>query len=646
MSKIIILDENTANKIAAGEVVERPASVVKELVENSLDAGAASITVEIKNGGITYIKVMDNGSGIEEGDVEIAFERHATSKIMYPDDLESISTMGFRGEALASIAAVSNIELTTRTKDSIYGSFIKLSGGNIIEKTHIGCPVGTTIVVKDLFFNTPARYKFLKKDSTEGGYVADILNRIALGNPDISIKLVNNGTVVLHTPGNNDLLSAAFSVYGREISSKLIKVDYTEDNIKITGYAGTPEIARSNRNHQSIFVNGRFIKSKTVTSAIDEAYKTLLMKNKYAFVILNIDINPSLVDVNVHPAKTEVRFSNDQNIFRIVYNALYGALMGKSLIRNIEFTENEKSVSDVFTGKYPEKYSEEYTEKYPEKYIEKYLNRDYHQKSGFKRSEFHIGDYEQETIDVKDHLVSDTSAPAFEFQNDKTLENNFPGNGYQSNETKEPTPEAMPAKDSKLTPAELLESKIIGQAFSTYILLEYKQEMILIDQHAAHERIMYENLLKKYKNNENLAQTLLNPVTVELTNSEYMLVEAERGFFNKIGFIFENFGNNSIILRAVPYMSSQSDYKSLFLDLIDIAKGVNRQEYTKTEEEALYMMACKAAVKANKKLDNIEVKSLLKEMAGLDNPYSCPHGRPTMIKISMSELEKRFKRIV
>ncbi|HHW30516.1 MAG TPA: DNA mismatch repair endonuclease MutL [Clostridiaceae bacterium] len=641
MSKIIVLDEITVNRIAAGEVVERPASVVKELVENSLDAGASSITVEIKNGGITYIKVMDNGSGIEEGDVEIAFERHATSKIMYPDDLESVSTMGFRGEALASIAAVSNIELTTRTKGSIYGTYIKLSGGTILEKNQKGCPVGTTIIVKDLFFNTPARYKFLKKDSTEGGYVADILNRIALGNPDVSIKLVNNGTVVLHTPGNNDLLSAVFSVYGRDISSRLIKIDYVEDNVRITGYAGKPEIARSNRNHQSIFVNGRYIKSKIVTSAIDEAYKTLLMKNKFPFIILNIDINPSLVDVNVHPAKTEVRFSSEQDTFRIVYNAIYGSVMEKPLIRNIESAGNEYLPGEIYPGQSPGEG----------------ITRDYYQKSDYKWSEFQKDDYKQESFDVKGHLVSDNMSPGSVFQSDElfgnNIESNFPGNRDKSDETAKMTPgdlsdkpEVLPVNDAKMIMDELLEAKIIGQVFSTYILLEYNQEIIIIDQHAAHERIMYESLLRKYKNNETLAQTLLNPVTVELTNSEIMLLEANKDFFNKMGFIFENFGNNSIILRAVPYINSQSDFNSLFLDIIDIAKGVNRQEHTKTEEEALYMMACKAAVKANKKLDNMEVKSLLREMASLDNPYSCPHGRPTMIKMSLRELEKRFKRII
>jgi DNA mismatch repair protein MutL len=585
MSKIIILDENTANKISAGEVVERPSSVVKELVENSLDAGAKNITVEIRNGGIKYIKVMDNGTGLEEGDVEIAFERHATSKIISSIDLCSVSTMGFRGEALASIASVSNIELVTKTKEKTHGSYIKLSGGTVVDIRQKGCPVGTTVIVKDLFFNTPARYKFLKKDSTEGRYVADLLNRIALGNPQVSFKFINNGSTALYTPGNNDLMSTIFGIYGKNVSEKLFKVQYTEDDIIVTGYAGSPEIARASRNHQTIFVNNRFVKDKIVTAAIDEAYKTLLMKNKYAFVVLNIDISSSMVDVNVHPAKTEVRFSNEQEVFRAVYHAIYDALLSKDLVRNIELSQRESIP---------------------------------------RKKPASIDDYQQESIDIRYNLTN--VAPQLVMEEQHVND------------------ELTLVENDKMTLSELVEAKIIGQIFTTYILLETNEELILIDQHAAHERIIYESLLDKFNNSELLSQSLLNSVTIELTHTEINLVNTEKDFFNKLGFIFENFGNNSIVLRAVPYMNFKGDYISLFLDIIDIAKDTSKSNYTKLFEDALYIMACKAAVKANKKLDNLEIQALLRDISNISNPYSCPHGRPTMIKISMSELEKRFNR--
>lgn len=336
MGKIITLDEGTINKIAAGEVVERPTSVVKELVENSIDAGATRIDIEIKKGGISFIKILDNGSGIEEDDIVIAFERHSTSKLKHSDELPSILSLGFRGEALASIAAVSKLEMITRTKNNPYGIKIYIEGGNIVNVSQIGSPVGTSIIVRELFYNTPARFKFLKRDATESGYVSDIVNRIALGNPPISLKFISNGASIIHTPGNSDLLSTIVSVYGIDIGKSVLEIDYKDDLVTITGYAGEPVISRSNRNYQSIFVNGRYVKSKLIASAIDEAYKTYLMKNKFAFAVLKIEINPAAIDVNVHPAKMEIRFSDESGIYRAVYHAIRNALLSGGKILEIK----------------------------------------------------------------------------------------------------------------------------------------------------------------------------------------------------------------------------------------------------------------------------------------------------------------------
>jgi len=585
MGKIIILDENTSNMIAAGEVVERPASVVKELIENSIDAGADNISIEIKNGGISYIKIADNGTGIDEDDIEIAFERHSTSKIKSSEDLESISTLGFRGEALASIAAVSHVQLTTRTRNRPYGMYFEIRGGRIIEAKQTGCPTGTTFVVRDLFFNTPARYKFLKKDSTESGYVSDIITRIALGNPHISFRFTSNGSGIIHTPGNNDLLSVIFSIYGRETAKEIIAVDYQDNSIKITGYAGKPGIARANRNHQSIFVNGRYVKSKIIISAVDEAYKTFLMKNKYAFVVLKIETNPLLIDVNVHPAKMEIRFSNEQDIFRSVYHAVNNALLGRT----------DGTAADIL------KKSEE-TFKFRNKLDELENNK----------AEQKLNDRYNKANECINEAESDYRGEAEEIQEENRFE----------------------------------DAKIIGQIFSTYIILQWGDRVLLMDQHAAHERINYEKMKMNYSNNEPIAQVLLTPVVLELTPSELRFLNENGAFFNRMGFTFEVFGNNSIILRSVPCKETGSDIKAVFLEVLDFAESSGNKDFNMIADEALYTIACKAAVKANTKLDSVEIRNLLKELSKLENPYTCPHGRPTVIEITKHELERMFKRIV
>jgi DNA mismatch repair protein MutL len=591
MGKIIILDENTSNRIAAGEVIERPASVVKELVENSIDAGSDNIIIEIKNGGISYIRVTDNGSGISEDDTEIAFERHSTSKIRSPEDLDSICTLGFRGEALASIAAVSKVQLVTKTEGSPYGMSLEISGGQVIGVRQVGCPVGTSLTVRDLFFNTPARFKFLKKDATEARYVSDIITRIALGHPQISFKLISNGSDIIHTPGNNDLLSVIFSIYGRKTAREVCEINYTDNGIKITGFAGKPEIAWSNRSRQSIYVNGRYIKSKVVSSAIDEAYKTLLLKNRYAFIVLKIEINSLFVDVNVHPAKMDVRFSDEQGLYRCVYDAISNALLSKPGIRTFRAFEEV-----------------------PQKFV-------------FKQSESPAVEYTQQKMPV---------------------DNRFAGE-------KPPEPPCVkdnihkPKAEDNLSVSQeniLSEAKIVGQLFSTYVLLQFNDRILLIDQHAAHERITYEALKRKFEAEESLSQVLISPVVVELTPDEIRLVEDNADFLNRIGYTIESFGNNSIILRSVPYISNNDEIRELFLEIINKLTCLGRKDFGPIAGDTLYIIACKAAVKANRKLDNLEIRNMLKELEKIKNPYTCPHGRPTIIEITKYEMEKMFKRIV
>lgn len=608
MGKIIILDENTANKIAAGEVIEKPASVVKELVENSLDAGADNISIDIRNGGISYIKITDNGSGIDEDDVEIAFERHATSKIRTAEDLASISSMGFRGEALASIAAVSSIQLVTRVKAKPHGIMAEIKGGSVLNVMPAGCPVGTAITIRDLFYNTPARFKFLKKDSTEAGSITEIISRIALGNPHVSFKLTCNGAVVLHTPGNSDQLSAVFSIYGKETAKESYQVSYEDNRIKISGLVGKPEIARSNRNYQSVFINRRFVKSKVIASAVDEAFTTFLMKNKYAFFILNIELNPVLIDVNVHPSKMEVKFSNELDIFRAVYHAVGNALMTQSEIRT------------VLTGS-PKENLFRMNEKKQEKIEYRQQGLSFSKTAGGS-GEFPI---------IRESIQKSEKYMETEKHNETVEYTTGPGN--KNVEEKQ---------DRRL----LADARIIGQAFSTYIILQQDDELVLIDQHAAHERIMYEELKKSRESRIPTSQMLLSAIVLELTNQEIKFLEEHAGFFGSIGYSYDSFGVNSILLRSVPFKEHDGDIKGIFLDVLDYVMNTGRIDRNFNIDETLYTIACKSAVKANRKLDETEIRSLAQCLSEMDNPYTCPHGRPSAIRFKKSDLEKMFKRIV
>jgi DNA mismatch repair protein MutL len=595
MGKIVILDEHTANKIAAGEVVERPASIVKELCENSIDAGATSITVEIKNGGISYIKVADNGSGILKDDVEIAFEKHATSKIRSETDLHSVVTMGFRGEALASIAAVAKVTLVTKTMNEPEGSKVEIQGGAIVTKEDVGCPIGTNIIVRDLFFNTPARYKFLKKDYTEAGYVEDVVTRLALANPEISFRLINNGQVVIHSPGNSDLLSTAFAIFGN-VAKSTVKVHHMEEGVEIKGIAGKPDTARSNRGQETFFINGRYIKNKTVAAAVEEAYKTLIPAGKYPFAILNVMINPQNVDVNVHPTKQEVRFSDENVIFRSVYHALKNALFeGPDLIPDFTVGKSHKAEPPQRTmDHYAQELFEEMRDKEPQKTI-------------FK--------------------------PRLDF--------GFSGNNIGKEDQKKISDVNLYVQEKQ---EEFVPFKIIGTVFSTYIIVEFNNEMYIIDQHAAHERVMYEKLKKRMDLGESISQMLFIPEVIELTHKEIDMIEQNRQAIAKFGFTFENFGNQTIKVNSVPLGSYKGSVKELFLEVVDGLQELSKKEGIEKEDGMLYRIACKSAVKANAGLSKEEISALLKSMESVENPYTCPHGRPTTIKMSQKEIEKRFLR--
>ncbi len=618
MGRIIVLDEHTANKIAAGEVVERPASIVKELCENSIDAGATSITVEIKNGGISYIKIVDNGSGIGKDDVEIAFEKHSTSKIRSADDLHSIATMGFRGEALASIAAVSKVELVTRTAGDLEGSKIIIEGGNAGKREDAGCPIGTSITARDLFFNTPARYKFLKKDYTEAGYIEDVVTRLALGYPNISFKFINSKSLALQTPGNNDLLSCAYSIFGSTAKST-VGVDYEESNIKITGLAGKPEIARANRSNQILFINRRYIKNKTITTAVEEAYKTLISAGKFPFVILNLELDPQHVDVNVHPTKQEVRFSDENQIFRVTYHAIKNALFCETdLVPEFESKPQGKD-SRGFRMDLPQNKPQTFEQRK----LTNAMNNNSKSIFSPRLSQPNYGNNYKEKPESK--VLNDIKESGVRTEN----------NGVNSLQ-----PEIIVKEDRE----NYLSVKIVGTAFATYIIAEFNDDLYIIDQHAAHERVMYEKLKREWEKGSQLSQILLIPEIMELTHKEISIIEHNRDIIANIGFNIEPFGFNTVKVSAVPLVDGKANSKDMLLDIIDGLNNLPKTGDKKVEENLLYSLACKSAVRASSILSEKEIAGLLDSMMDLENPYTCPHGRPTAIKMTRREIEKKFGR--
>ena len=664
MGNIVLLDDLTINQIAAGEVIERPANVVKELVENSIDAGATNISIEIENGGITCIRITDNGKGIAPDDIEIAFERHATSKIRSSDDLIKVMTMGFRGEALASIAAIAKVELITRTKDSEIGTRILVEGGEIIEKEECGAPQGTTIIVRELFYNTPVRYKFLKKDFTEGGYIEAAVEKISLINPNISFRLSNNKKTVLQTSGNGDIKSVVYNIFGKDISQNLVKVENEYEGIKVTGVAGKPEIARSNRTNQLFYVNGRNIKDKVLSAAVEEAYRTLIPHGKFGFCIIDIRVNPEFVDVNVHPAKLEVRFADESKIFKAVHYGIKNALLGKDITHadeeNVKSTiEQEKEETknnivempkrglfDIFRNRGTVKVEEDRGEEYT---VEVKVNDENRRTSIIEKINIDLDEREEneplaEEVNINE-LGSEIPFKIKEEVEEKPFEK-VVERGYKE-ETEEEEEEEIKNffEQDFIEESPIPDYKILGVAFNTYILLELEDDVYILDQHAAHERVLYEKVKENfYRAGGKEVQMLLLPDILELSKRDMHIVKDHIELFEQSGFTLEEFGDNTIKITGVPVSCFEMDTKELFMDILDGIDITNRTNKQDIEEKFIATVACKAAVKANMALEEREIRGLLDQLLLLDNPFTCPHGRPTAIRITKTEIEKKFGR--
>lgn len=716
MGNIVLLDELTINKIAAGEVIERPSSVIKEMVENSIDAGANNITVEIKNGGISYIKVTDNGKGIVPDDLEIAFERHATSKIRSADDLSLVTSMGFRGEALASIAAISNVEMISKTENQDTGYKVVVEAGNVLSKQEVGCQTGTSITVRNLFFNTPVRYKFLKKDYTESGYVEDVITRIALVNPNIAIKLINTGKTIIQTNGNGDLKSVIYSIYGKDVANGILSMDYIYEDVKISGVIGKPEIARSNRTNQLFFVNKRYIKDKTVSAAIEQAFKGLIPLGKFGFVVLNIEINPSKVDVNVHPAKLEVRFEEENKIFQAIYHSIKDTLLKSELIENTEKQESEEQKSEEqeqnidnsvglfdFRKKHDDKIKQ-YTEQESKiktnigqggpvntadvleelRKMQQDIKQQVEENPSIKLNKDYIQIQKQEdkniqSTDEEKNVENIIECEQLEEKQEEYKQEEFKENqNIDDNENQKDEFDKMYTKlfgkkpildesqknvdENILNIDNVLEKdnmsmfeqteecklpiyKFVGIAFNTYIIIEIGQEMYIIDQHAAHERIMYEKVKQNYYSESTKdSQMLLLPEVVTLSHKEMQIAKENIDMFEKAGFSLEEFGENTIKLTGIPTICIDLDNKELFLETLDEINAVARTAKQEKEEKFIATVACKAAVKANMVLTKEEVESLMDKLLQLPNPFTCPHGRPTAIKMTKYGIERKFAR--
>ena len=776
MGNIVLLDDLTINKIAAGEVIERPASVVKEMLENSIDAGATNVNIEVQNGGISKIRITDNGKGMEPDDMLIAFERHATSKIRKADDLEYVRTMGFRGEALASIAAIARVEMVSRTQNSETGYKVVIEAGNVISEEMVASPVGTTITVEKLFFNTPVRYKFLKKDYTEAGYIEDAVKRIALVNTNISIKLINNGKVAIQTNGNGKLEDVIYGIYGKDIVDGLLPINYEYENIFIKGVIGKPEIARSNRTNQMFFINNRYVKDKTLSAAVEQAMKGMLPIGKFPFLVLNIEMDPKKVDVNVHPAKLEVRFVDESEVFKAVMYAIKDSLLAGSLISNVS---REKSVDEIYQNHFEKRNNieqlkeqiknpeyevkqeifemkteeiepqevEEIKEEKP-KHIAKNIvdlfkkvskekeeedNNDniisdiFKEKKEANKLEEDNFEYEKENLyrfddlkklqsevlkdiekmpvlidekekneieEIKDRIfskdenknnsqeetVKNTDEKQIQSIEDNQNEEKTQIQSLENNkieeepkiEIQEPqnfedmyektfgtVPATVKRQEVKFDNLKYVESenismftknnkykgyKFIGIAFSTYIILEIEDELYILDQHAAHERIMYEKVKANYYNGNKDCQMMLLPDVINLTNKEICILRENMDIFEKAGFKVEEFGDRTVKLVGVPSMCMDMDTKSLFLDILDEIDTVARTERQEVEEKFIATVACKSAVKANMNLELQEVIALLDKLMELPNPFTCPHGRPTAIKMTKNDIERKFSR--
>lgn len=634
MAKIQLLDQKTIDNIAAGEVIERPASVVKELVENAVDAKANAVTVEIKDGGMTLIRVTDNGIGIPKDQVKTAFLRHATSKIRSVEDLLSVSSLGFRGEALSSISAVAQVELVTKTAESFSGVSYKIYGGEEEAFDDIGAPDGTTFLVKNLFYNTPARRKFLKSATTEAGYVEQMMVHIALSHPEISFKFIHNNKNKIYTSGNGKVKDIIYHIYGRDVAGALIPLEAQNEDVKVTGFVAKPYVSRGNRNYESYFINGRYIKSSIIYKAIEEGYRTFTMKHRYPFVCLDFKIDQELLDVNVHPTKMEIRFRNGREIYELVVDAVRAALLQKDLVQDVlRETPKKKELPKTKEVKKPEPFE---------------VNR---RKEEVQKVD-QQGQAVQQQIEKPSHPVKktltasesskNTKKPTYAGLNYNTQKKEFPQYKTDELSSNQMTLREDPVFSVQARP----DRKILGQLFKTYWLIEYEDQLFIMDQHAAHEKVNYERLMKNFKEKEIYSQRLEPPMVVTVSMTEAEALTRYKDAFAGLGFTIESFGGNEYCIREVPANLYGIGERDLFMELLDAVSQENGTLDTEVIASKIATMACKMSIKGNQRVSLMEVEHLLDELMKLENPYQCPHGRPTIIKMSKYEIDKKFKRIV
>lgn len=708
MPHIQVLDQITIDKIAAGEVIERPSSIVKELVENAIDAGATSVTVEIEEGGIASIRITDNGCGIEKEDIQKAFLRHSTSKIRQVEDLTHITSLGFRGEALSSIAAVTKVELTTKTKGEMLGSRYVIEGGKEICLEEVGASDGTTFEVRQLFYNVPARRKFLKTAMTEAGHVQDLLLRLALSHPDVAVCFRNNGQEKLRTNGSGKLKEVIYQVYGRDVAANLLEINYEQNGIQMKGYLGKPVITRGNRNFENFFVNGRYVKSAMISKAVEDAYKDFMMQHKFPFVVLHFEVDGEQVDVNVHPTKMELRFQKQQDVYNSIYEGIHRRLLEPEFISRVSIPEPAKApvrdekaaeqspfllkakaqaepIKKVYSREMPKEQMAKPYEPIPSetfrKPYEKVTAKPLQKSVTDVKKESEVRDEEYFMKKMKERVMSyhnrsssaEVSNPKGifkpEVQKERIKNAVRESVAYKAEATKiekieESQKDAVainveyPVKEEKPQQLDLFEEnflkreiraeyKLIGQVFDTYWLVQFQENLYIIDQHAAHERVLYERTLKEMKNREYTSQYLSPPIILNLSMQEEQVLKEHLDVFTRIGFEIEPFGQESYAVRAVPDNLFSIAKKELLMEMLDqMMDGLTTSMTPELIDEKIASMSCKAAVKGNNRLSAQEVNTLIGELLELENPYHCPHGRPTIISMSKRELEKKFKRIV
>ena len=692
MSRIQVLDQKTIDQIAAGEVIERPASVVKELVENSIDAGATAVTVEIRDGGTSLIRVTDNGSGIEQDQVAVAFLRHSTSKIRAVEDLFHVASLGFRGEALSSIASIAMVELITKTADADVGVRYVIEGGTERKLEEMAAPDGTTFLVRSLFYNTPARRKFLKSPMTEAGYVSELVERLALSHPDISFQFINNGQTKLHTSGNHNLKDVIYHIYGRDVAANLAEIDAVQGPVRICGYIGKPVISRGNRGYENYFINGRYIRSNVIARGIEEGYRTFMMQHKYPFTALHFTIDGKLLDVNVHPTKMELRFSNQEELYRFVRDTVRQGLMERELIPEVKLTEEsekeetEKSIQpggartaseqDAFTArKSPAQNASAFQESPAQAApvaqespaqsgsTPQERNLEYFMAQMRKRvtEEFRQKNQQAENCPAEEEPKEQSKEEPKEEQvsGERPAERSSDGSvlresGSYGAGMEKPLVEEVRIKESEqldlfeqrlLNPAAKSDIRIIGQLFETYWLVQFEDKFYMIDQHAAHEKVLYERTVKNLAKKEITSQMVSPPLILTLSMQEAAKLEEYREYFAELGFEIEPFGGKEYAVSAVPANLFGLAEKDLFLELLDSLEYVNGKN-TEMVLDKIASMSCKAAVKGNQRMSTAEAQALIEELLTLENPYNCPHGRPTIISMTKQEIEKKFKRIV